>query len=194
MKIEHGQIHNPHFYEWRRTNGGLAPGAVDAEGCPVGLIDIAVVRERIKQVTGKEMNDILIEVHRKVMEITDYHLNNPERMTDPTRSLRIQYLKGLRTEESWKQELQRHEKKEMKRFEVNQVYQMYVATMRDLFRAIATATKVEELCQIQKQMVSLQEYAYLNLKKINNRYGSTAQIPYVNYGKQIAETHAFTRG
>ena len=100
IKIEHGQIHNPHFYEWRRSNGGLAPGAVDAEGCPVGLTDINAVASRVKQLTGCQMSNVVTKVHRQIVEITDYHLNHQGHKTDPTRSLRIQYFKGHRTEES----------------------------------------------------------------------------------------------
>jgi ribosomal protein S21 len=174
-KIDSGQIHNPHFYEWKRQNGGLAPGAVDADGCPLHLHTMLNISNVITNLTGKTPATVIWELHREITEIEALHLNiRRMEYVDPNRYLRVRYLKGHIKEETWKAELQRIEKKEMKTFEVRQVYHMYVATMKDLFRMITTAKTCDELQQLQDDMVSLLEYVYSNLCKINSRYASTA--------------------
>lgn len=191
-KITRGQIHNPHFYEWRRNNGGLAPGAVDADGCPVNLVDIGSINRAILAITSRPVHRAIWDTHREINEIEAIYINAPVmQYTDANRSLRIQYIKSVITEDQWKQELQRIEKKESRTFETLQVYQMYVSTMKDLFRNILTAKTAEDLDTIKDQMISLMEYVHSNLLKINKRYGSASIPNYALNGKKMKETTAF---
>lgn len=192
-KIERGQIHNPHFYEWRRNNGGLAPGAVDAQGCPVGMVTVDQIASKVRKLTGCYSGNIIYEIHREITEINDIHLNPQRRLNwvDPTRRLRIRFLTGDLTEDQWKHELQKHEKKESKQFEILQVYQMYVGVMEDLFREITMASDVDTLQKIQDRMVSLLNYVHENLVKINSRYGSVAIPQYARNATRLSQMKAF---
>jgi hypothetical protein len=194
QKIEGGQIHNPHFYEWRRNNGGLAAGAVDINGCPVDITDILSMEGNISRVVGlhRIRSRVLSEIHREIVEITDFHLNRrPNAMADPNRELRIDYLTGKITEMEWKQELQKREKREMRNFEVRQVLQMYADTTKDMFREIVTAQTTEALDEIQRNMISLQKYVFGSLCKVNQRYGSTAVPVYARFAERLEKMKSF---
>lgn len=190
-KVTRGQIHNPHFYEWKRNNGGLAAGAVDAQGCPIDYVDIHAVYNAVRRITERNMHIIMSHLHREIAEIYDTYVVNYRVPPDPTRRLRIDYIKGNITEETWKQELQRHEKRQMKKFETVQVYQMYTETMRDIFRSITHAENREQLSDLQSQTISLLRYVFDNLNKINIRYGSIATSQYARSFDDIAKLDCF---
>ena len=80
----------------------------------------------------------------------------------------------------------------MKIDEVRQVLQMYVATMTDMFRAVATASSREELDTVQTQMVSLQDYVFDALCKIYHRFGSTAIPTYARNARRLERLDTFT--
>src|SRR6478609_9554384 len=191
-KIVNGQIHNPHFYEWRRNNGGLAAGAVDINGCPVGITSLMLMEQNINRLMNKAPSRILQDMHREITEINDIYLTRNEvQMTDPNRELRIDYLTGKITEHEWKGELQRREKRRLRNEENRQVYQMYVTTMMDMFRALATAETVEELTELHKEIVSLQRYVFDVLSKINNRYGSNTAPNYAKFAERLERLPVF---
>jgi hypothetical protein len=192
QKITNGQIHNPHFYEWRRNNGGLAPGAVDMQGCPIGITDLRVMEQNIERIMNKRPARILSEIHREITEIQDIHLNQPEReMTDPNRELRIDYLTGRISTDQWKRGLQKREKQHMRISETKLVFQMYVTTMMDMFRAIATAKDRNELDDIHKQMVSLFRYVNQSLSKIYKRFGSAIEPIYARFSERLNRSPMF---
>jgi len=184
-KITRGAIHNPHMYEWRRNNGGLARGALDNNGCPI-INDVGDVSLNIKRITGGNLAGIVWSIHREMVEIEDLHLRQVQDKTDPTRDLRVAYLTGRMSEDAWKHELQKHEKRESKKFDERQVFQMYTETLRDLFRGMSQAESKDELIQLNAQMVSLMKYVRENLQKINTRYGSVATYQYANYDASLA--------
>lgn len=193
VKIENVQIHNPHFYEWKRENGGLhVDGPVDINGCPILLIDLRSIQRKIASVCKVPfVPQVIRDIHGEISEILDTHLQNRVVQPDPTRNLRIEFLTGVLQENEWKYELQKHEKNEMKVFERMQVLEMYTTTMKDLFREIVNAETISDMGNIQLQMVSLLKYVHSNLLKINNRYGSTAIPQYAKQGDRLASLNCF---
>ena len=178
-KIESGQFHNPHFYAWRRTNGGLAPGAVDANGCPLAGIDINRLDRKVRILTGHYLGEAVWELHREIQEIGDIELPQTRiPLVDPNRQLRISYMKGDISEQIWKAELQKREKRELFSLEKKQVLQMYVTTTNDLFQTIMDAKTLDDLKDMKSQIVSLLHYVYENLRKVNSRYGSVSTVKY----------------
>jgi hypothetical protein len=175
LKVTHGRIHNPHFYEWKRQNGGLAPGAVDADGCPVGLVPIDALERNLKTLTGNDrMTRVLYNLHREVTHIDDLELGEERRVVDPNRMLRLTFMKGTIKEEDWKKELHRRETMQLRKTETREILAMYVATVSDIFREISTCTSKEELRTLQEKLVSLLEYVNKSLTEVNEKYGSSA--------------------
>lgn len=186
-------VHNPHFYEWKRNNGGLAAGAVDMNGCPVGHAVLNSVMQNIRKLTGCIEHRFISCIHQEITHIQQVVMvpEADENMTDPTRELRIRYMKGLISEENWKIALQRYEKKRCKRVETLQVYQMYTATMTDLFHKIAAARTLAELDQCRKEMSSMCKLVSLCMSNISRRYGQTCGT-YALWDRQLDAHPYFT--
>ncbi len=172
------QVHNPHFYEWKRNNGGLAAGAVDANGCPIGRDVLELASSNIQKVMKAPSTQVLWALYNISQEIV--HLQQVEMVptyeenaTDSLRPMRIQYLKGELQEADWKISLQRFEKKRCKRAELLQVYQMYTASMADIFRKIAAAKEPNELEVCRKEMMAMCSLTTSCMSTISQRYGQT---------------------
>jgi hypothetical protein len=192
---EHGVIHNPHFYQWKRNNGGLAPGRVDANGCPVGRESLSRAVQNVRRLTGVQASHVLDDIHREMRHIENVELrrDHEANMVDPTRDLRVKYLHGELTETQWKVQLQRVEKRRLKRAENEAVYQMYATTVNDLFRKIGSAESLIQLDESHKEMVSLMTYVRENLRNICQRYGhGNGYVEYANWGDWLTYAPYFS--
>jgi hypothetical protein len=162
-KLEH-HIHNPHFYEWQRKNGGGAaprnPGDIEC-GRELGHIVVARIQELAKKhsdlyngeqrkpnaywpvhsYSGKieRFIDIIRNcVHNIRMELpnfqTDYVIRNQD--------LRIKYLEGSISEYDFKTMIQRNDKKTKKNIEISQVLHLANTALTDIiFRLIDNLEK-----------------------------------------------------
>lgn len=148
-------IHNPHYYEWQRKNGGLARAAGDVE-CGreldhrtadtinqlvrtkhTNLISANTTQTQILKDRRiiKRLSDIIIRntIHLIRVELPTYQVNYVER----NQHLRIQYLRNIITEEQFKEQLQRNDKKHRKNTEIAQVFQLMNTAITDIiFRII----------------------------------------------------------
>lgn len=168
------QVHNPHFYEWKRNNGGLAAGAVDANGCPVAHNFQEAAVARVKLITRvNTVKWILFDIAQEIVHLQQVEMQPTyeENLTDPMRPMRIQYMKGALSERDWKINLQRFEKKRCKRVELQQVYQMYTASMIDIYRKIAEAINLSELETYNNEMRAMCHLTSTCFRNISQRYG-----------------------
>ena len=178
-------VHNPHFYAWRRENGGLAPGAVDINGCPVHGGDLDRATAKIRELTGKSDSFLLSAIHQEITHIraTDMQPTYEDRMADPTRVLRTRYMNGTISESDWKIELQRSEKRQAKRTESLQLFEMYTAAMTDLFHKVGRAEILEELDTVRKEMASMCHLVSNCIVKLSQRFGQcVGNRSYASFG------------
>ena len=153
-------IHNPHYYEWQRKNGGLARAAGDIE-CGRELshytTDTILQLIRTKHIGLKDMerekananlrhytpiyylpivnklNDIIrIMIHNVRYELPQYQTNYVQRNQD----LRIQFLKQEITEEQFKWQIQINDKRSRKNTEIAQVIQLANTAATDIIYRI----------------------------------------------------------
>jgi len=151
-------IHNPHYYEWKRNNGGLARAAGDVV-CGHELdhrtVDTIIQLVRTKHTklqsqsqkqvqqaptqpkTQEEIDrDRIIRIynivrntlHLIMVDLPTYQVDYVSR----NRDLRIKYLRNLITEESFKEQLQRNDKKHKKNIEISQVLQLVNTAITDI--------------------------------------------------------------
>jgi len=158
-------IHNPHYYEWQRKNGGLARAAGDIE-CGRDLTHYTV--DRINAVAKKHPD--LYKVERRERETYSYGIKRKENIsvdiyselikmlhrlirniihvvrvellnfqTDyvvRNQDLRIRYLEGGISENEFKNQIQRNDKKNKKNTEVAQVIQLANTAVTDIIYRI----------------------------------------------------------
>lgn len=153
-------IHNPHYYEWQRKNGGLPRAAGDIE-CGNELNNHAYNR-MTELITSQKhtnlmdqtslINELRSRYHTKftpnVYTVSHYILSTIHNMrvelprydthyVEKNQYLRIQYLSNEIDEEVFKMLVQRNDKKNRKNTEIHQVIQLSITAVTDIvFRMI----------------------------------------------------------
>ena len=127
LEIVTGVIHNPHYYEWLRKNGG-APRQVGDIPCG-GLPDARLFWR---------MNEHIANAHRLATHVEWAVIPNyrPVEGINLNRDLRINYMIDLMTIKAFKAELQRREKAQEKKREVSTIMNTFLVVASDIFRRI----------------------------------------------------------
>lgn len=129
-RVETGIIHNPHYYEWKRQNGGLERAQGDVQ-CG-GLIHMRELRKYSND------NALLLTFHRSLGH-NEYVMRNLYDGTFDVNHglhLRISYLKGFITEDEWKNRVQRSDKKQKKEKLLRDIFITYTTVVTDILRNI----------------------------------------------------------
>jgi len=138
-----GRVHNPHYYEWLRRNGGgtapREPGDIPCGGIP-NVNDIYVgFRTHPVLTHGHPMRMTLYEIHRNVTEFQERLRDYPAAMPALyNKEINVQYLMNVITEERWQQLLEHHEAKFNRKKEIGQILQTLVIAASDVLRDFCT--------------------------------------------------------
>jgi len=197
-KIEKGLIHNPHYFQWMRENGGIPRNPNDRE-CG-GLPDIGIFYGRgFHQQTRhyKILNSILIpkdirdspnafhyviELYREVLHIQEVMLPRLPTIMDNNANidLRIDYLMKKIDKETFMRKLISREKDNTKMIEYRHIVEMYYNVATDLInKLIVDLDNDFEFEQYQKIVykfaeneINIKDYANQSINKIKKKYGS----------------------
>ena len=179
-KIANGPVHNPHYFEYLRKQGGTPnptgnhPGNCDAE------MDRNVTRALgtyTRRSPGMIQADdaYLQEIWRLMREAQDVQINRDLRNNLPQeeryRRLRVRFMVGEVTEEEWKVALQKMEKDSHFMLAQSQVNEVFVHASRDLIRQVLDSTKQKS--EIRKQVEELVAYCNTSFKAISSRFNRT---------------------
>jgi hypothetical protein len=183
-------VHNPHYFEWLRSNGRNPHAAPDtppaAGGCGAATID-----QRIMEALGLRQNyyggrhnhyyptrtpeskaaNHLLEAWRILREFEDELRHHP-RTTDINekyRQLRVRYMIGDLSEEEWKHLLQRAEKDGNFTRAVNNVHETYTQAARDILMQLLERDANRDA--IAAQVDELLKYCNDCLEAISKRFG-----------------------
>ena len=181
-QIETGIIHNPHYYEFQRQNGGNRAGRVLGD-IPCGgfpnthemSMKFNPTRERNRRVVS-ELEFILMKYHQVVGHISGYELRwNYRRVDEPPdhRKLRVKYMMNELEEIEFKTIIQKEEKAFEKKRDIANVLRMFTDTAGDLYRQF-----VNEDQPILDDIKTLVKYCNTCFEKIHKRYNCVT--PYFN--------------
>jgi hypothetical protein len=195
-RIEKTHIHNPHYFEWLRSNQNSYNTTGEYNlgndlGCNRELTHqdwstLEMIRKNKyphKLVIGDLINYIIdtiynfghiirytihlmrVEVHS--FQVVDYVRDN--------RSLRVAYLEGIYTDEEFKTEIQRRDKKNRKNIEISQVLRFVGTAAKDIvFRFIDDLNKKEptefDAFRYNQEIKGLVEHSNELLKDISHTY------------------------
>ena len=185
-KIAEGPVHNPHYFEWLRSQGRdptLTPEVpmncdntmdrrvVQALGNPTANYYYAGYRTRAQREDTHE--NYLTEAWRLMREAQDHYIHemNPE---EEFRILRVKYMVGEITEEAWKTVLQRHEKDANFQQAKRNVREVFVNACRDLIRQVLEDN--HDKVAIRRQVAELIEYCNGCYTVISRRFGRKTQL------------------
>ena len=181
-KIEKGIVHNPHYFEYLRKNGGgempRNPHEVQCGGMPSPqrlrdrrlMVQIPVIK-RFGE-SHKNSADYITSVYQQVVHLRQYVLPGfPTRMDNLNNvSIRIDYLRGAISEDQMKSKLYRTQKAQNKKLDERDILDMYCNVIQDLFYKLFDDFNVNEFIQNETRISEHVHEAYTTL---NKKYKST---------------------
>ena len=135
-----GRVHNPHYYEWLRRNGGNGVtqrevGDIPCGGIPAGWMFVRMIL-RCDYLTSAEKNHI-IDIHRNVTEFEERLRQYPARPPAlANKELNIAYLMNQINETEWQRQLELSEAKFNRKKEIGQILQTLVAAAAEALQGI----------------------------------------------------------
>ena len=172
-QIETSHVHNPHYFQWMRSNGGVAPPRPDGECLqPDDVLEQAAYYLR----SDRDLLAWCRTVRHYRWEVRHQRRSLQEKQNDDWRRvLRVQRLMNEITDEEWKCKLQKGEKATQKTFRVVEVLEMFGQVGIDFLREAMLETS--DKAAVKKQFEDLQTYCNDAFARINKRYNN--QVPYI---------------
>ncbi len=172
-QIETTHVHNPHYFQWMRENGRVAPPRPNGE-----CLTPAEVLEQAAHYLRRD-NELMewcrIVRHYRSEERNQSRSLQNRQNEDWRRELRVQRLVNEITDEQWKIKLQRGEKALQKTARVVEVLQMFCQVGIDFLREAMLDTS--DKAAIKRQFEELRTYCNTAFEKIGNRYNN--EVPYI---------------
>ena len=134
-----GIVHNPHYYEWlRRNGGGTAPreaGDIPCGGLPATWQWMRIIR---MEDIPNDVKNTLQETHRNMQELiadklTDFPARAPQLMNKDDD---VDYLMNRLTEAEWQRKLEISEARFKRKKEIGQILQTLVTAGSDIMNSI----------------------------------------------------------
>jgi hypothetical protein len=179
--IETHRVHNPHYYDWMRQNGGLPrePGDVPCGGLPSieHLREVlgAASFDRRGQImtTRTPVQSTLWTIHRTHTHIQWVVLGRyiDDDRAAGNRDLRIKFMLKDFTDEVFKKKLQQREKAREKKEAIRQVLDMYQTVTIDLFRSLLSEKNCDATLQA---FTNLRDHSNECFTKISKRFTNCA--------------------
>jgi len=176
-QIETSRIHNTHYYEMLRNmsaNGEIPrePENIcndDNTGMPDNHQIQILLQTKINDLEYNTFSKQILSITRKIFHILYDHPNTFQEKYDKSkRELRIKYLMNNITEEEWKKELQRKEKKYEKTLNTYQVIKTLDIIGGDIVRSIPT----KNINTIYDDFEKLRHYINDGLYKVGTQYSN----------------------
>ena len=185
-------VHNPHYYEWMRRTGGLARENGDVvcgrELTNVEITDINRQMNRAVPALSRTEIAFALNVMRCVLHIS--HVVLPRFTVDrvlDNRDLRIAFMRGRLTEDEFKNQLQRENKRHEKRREVGDVLRLFVSAATDIafrYRSAIMLPVRPDCISILREVSVLVEYSNECLHAISVAFSCSRQKRVIFEGAQ----------
>ncbi len=178
-KIERGMIHNPHYFEYMRTNGGIPrnPNEERCGGLPTmfflhnPIYSRVILTPPVLRFTTihKDLVSLISSIYRQVRHLREVEIRQlPTQMDNQSNmDLRIDFLLKNITEDEFKVKLQRREKERNKKLEYREVLDMYVTVMQDLFQELERTNDYKKFLEEEEKVRS---YVESGITLINSKY------------------------
>ena len=152
-----GVIHNPHFYQWQRNNGGATqnPEAVHCGGLPAYHYFRNKLRT-FRDIIGVDMTNKLMNYHRGGNHFSHIELRDVRRKVQHNTDnieLRVKYLAKEITEFDVKKKLVSRDTAKMKARAILDIYELFNNVMTECLVTIYNMNVDSKFCQSLKDEV-----------------------------------------
>ena len=189
-RLVFGVVHNPHYYQWLRTqNGGEAPRVAGDIPCG-GLVNFYTLERgfNLKHYPMDRKKEVEA-IHRLTAELLDQHLRQFARFDEvpDNGDLGVEYTLKLITLEDWKKKLWRRETKREESLDLRGPLDLLSNVCSEVLRRMAelwssttetTESKFKTFMELLQQLRTLKKYVNSELEKIGKRYGH--MVPHVS--------------
>jgi hypothetical protein len=187
QKVEKGRVHNPHYYEWMRNNGGV-PREPGDDPCGAAQqqipMEYAFNSKFSKSVfRGMQQETHFYQIFRGLLHIQNVEMlrghNNGQVDIESNMDLRKKYLTQEMDQAAFKMWIQRREKSRHKRTELINIYGMLVQVSSDHLWTLARATKTafeKDLETFLETMEALRLYTNTCLLQMGKRFNCKSKM------------------
>lgn len=183
LRIETGNIHNPHYYEWMRNNsttGEIArvPGDDGNAACQAHMLNPWVIRDAFRRSTSipPTTQTVFWSIYRVAQHIQDVELRRYPILqpinVDANMDIRKKYMKGEISKDFFKSQLQQRDKKRRKCSDLGQIWSVFVNVCTEQVNAMISQTPIslESINNFITIMNSLTDYSNTASAGIGKRY------------------------
>ena len=201
-----GMIHNPHFSEWQRNNGGVGERVDAVDPCNadraynIQYYSVSKALEKCDKEDYVKLNDLF----RFIRHVKYYDMADMNRTLNGNKDLdyRIDFMTNKIDLKTFQRKLQALDKKQTKQREVYMVYDMFTNTVINSFvtyvfngdipspryneRGKVVHADVEKIGEFNKILNKLVDYTNESLTKIGKKYKN--QVPLIVTESGMRET------
>lgn len=172
--IEQNMIHNPHYFEYMRRNGGgnmpRADGDIQCGGFPTANTMMRV----FKRLNAPDKTDKLFYILRELLHIhavvlPSFQIYNAR---DQNVDLRVLYILGEVEEADWKRKLQIREKHRVKCRDMRMILDTLIAVCVDIFQRMVNMTNVQEVDSFKTELRTICEHINDCFVRHANKYSA----------------------
>lgn len=173
--IVRGVVHNPHYFEFLRSRGGVMPRQPGDEPCGDRFIAYNDLVRRMAPLPDREHaanKRALSEYLRKILEIKDRAENERAMIipdADANSDLRRKYLMQELDDADLRRQLVVRERKRERIAAWRGVYDMVCTASSDILKSIRTPESVE---QAFRELGELHEFAMASVQSVGKRFDS----------------------
>jgi len=172
-EIETGRIHNPHYYQWMREQGGGQMAREQGDVRCGGAVLYRDLLDTLRRLRLPRYEELLAKLHSLIGDIRGVQLRRLVVNNDPdvNRDLRINYLLGdYKNEKEWLSKIKMREKSKEKRTSEILILQMLADTLEVILENIYRATSKDDVNLQLAQLPELHSYVNKEFIKIEKRF------------------------
>jgi hypothetical protein len=172
-EIETGRIHNPHYYQWMREQGGGQMAREQGDVRCGGAVLYRDLLDTLRRLRLPRYEELLAKLHSLIGDIRGVQLRRLVVNNDPdvNRDLRINYLLGdYKNDKEWLSKIKMREKSKEKRTSEILILQMLADTLEVILENIYRATSKGEVDLQLAQLPELHTYVNKEFIKIEKRF------------------------
>lgn len=170
--IESKRIHNPHYYEYKRSQNIPLPREPE-DICEDGLVNYDLLLTKLDILYGKpHKNKLFSFIHRSIGHIREllYDRYRDRFIPDENFDLRVRFLENNLTLERFHTILKRRDKRKQKNQTVRLILEMYCDTANTLLKNILTYQDKSMLQIFFTEMEALRNYTNSILEETKKRF------------------------